>query len=107
MIVLLEDVDRVEGLADVVDELTAGYPAATVLTTAVRPTRVVGERLIRLSPLPLPDDDAPPDHPALLLFAARPRPRAARSRTSTTRSSAPTSPASADEAGGLPGSDRR
>jgi len=71
VIVLLEDVDRVEGLADVVDELTTGYPAATVLTTAVRPTHVRGERVIRLSPLPLPEADAPPDHPALLLFAAR------------------------------------
>ena len=71
VLLVLEDVDRVQGLADVVDEMTAGYPAATALCTALSPAHVAGERVVRLSPLPLPPDDAPADHPALVLFAAR------------------------------------
>jgi predicted ATPase len=71
VLLVLEDVDRVQGLADVIDELTTGYPAASVLCTALRPTHVPGERVVRLLPLPLPADDAPADQPALLLFAAR------------------------------------
>ena len=71
VLLVLEDVDRVQGLAEVFDELTTGYRTASVLCTALRPTHVVGERVVRLDPLPLPDDDAPADHPALLLFAAR------------------------------------
>ena len=94
VIVLLEDVDRVEGLADVVDELTAGYPAAAVLTTAVRPTHVVASASSGCHPLPLPEADAPPDHPALLLSPPG-RPSGGAEPTWTTRSSAPTSPASA------------
>lgn len=71
VLLVLEDVDRVEGLAAVVDELTTGYPAATVVCTALRPTRVSGERVVRLSPLPLPADDAAADHPAVALFVDR------------------------------------
>jgi predicted ATPase len=69
VLLVLEDVDRVQGLATVVEELTTGYSAATVLCTAVRPTRVTGERVVRLAPLPLPDDGAPADHVAVVLFA--------------------------------------
>lgn len=71
VVVVFEDVDLLEGLGGLVDELKTGYPAAIVLCTAVRPTREDGERVVRLSSLALPDDDAPADHPALVLFARR------------------------------------
>jgi predicted ATPase/DNA-binding CsgD family transcriptional regulator len=71
LLLVLEDVDEVQGLGEVLSGLHEGYPAALVLATAHRPTRVTGERVVRLAPLPLPGDDAPADHPALLLFAER------------------------------------
>jgi DNA-binding CsgD family transcriptional regulator len=69
LLLVLEDVDQVQGLGEVVGQLHDGYPAANVLLTARRPTRVPGERVVRVDPLPLPDDDAPAHHPALVLFA--------------------------------------
>ncbi|MBF4767675.1 hypothetical protein ISU10_07840 [Nocardioides agariphilus] len=69
VLLVLEDVDRVEGLSGVVQELLDGYPDAVVLCTAARPTGLAGERVFRLAPLPLPDDDAPPEHLTLALLA--------------------------------------
>ncbi len=69
VLVVLEDVDRVEGLSGVVGEVLDGYPAAAVACTAARPTGLPGERVIRLAALPLPDDEAPPEHPTLALLA--------------------------------------
>jgi DNA-binding NarL/FixJ family response regulator/predicted ATPase len=73
LLVVLEDVDVLEGLAEVIEELATGYPAATVVCTCVRPTREPGERVVRLASFPVPGDDAPADHPALVLFARRAR----------------------------------
>jgi DNA-binding CsgD family transcriptional regulator/predicted ATPase len=68
---VLEDVDRVEGLADLLGELVLAYPEVSVVCTAVRPLHADGEHVVRLAALPLPPDDAPPDHPAVVLFAQR------------------------------------
>ncbi|MEO6510470.1 MAG: hypothetical protein ABIO16_05730, partial [Nocardioides sp.] len=70
---VLEDVDRVEGLADLLGELADAYPEATVVCTALRPLHAADEYVVRLAALALPADDAPPDHPTLALFAARAR----------------------------------
>ncbi|MBF4761921.1 hypothetical protein ISU07_02170 [Nocardioides islandensis] len=69
VVVVLEDVDRVEGLVELVTGLRAGYPGATVLCTALRPLHAPDERVVRVAALSLPGDDAPRDHPALLVFA--------------------------------------
>ena len=69
VLLVLEDVDRVQGLATVVETLAEGYPQALVLCTAARSTGLPGEHVLRLSPLPVPDPDASADHPCLVLFA--------------------------------------
>ena len=71
VLVVLEDPDQVQGLGGIVADLSDGYPAAALLATALRPTHVPGERVVRVAPLPIPDALAPADHPALALFAAR------------------------------------
>jgi DNA-binding CsgD family transcriptional regulator/predicted ATPase len=71
VLVVLEDPDLVQGLPAVLAELSDRYPAAVLLVTALRPTRAPGERVVRVAPLPLPEADAPADHPALALFAHR------------------------------------
>ena len=71
VLVVLEDPDLVQGLPAVLADVSDGYPAAVLLVTALRPTRAPGERVVRVASLPLPDADAPTDHPALALFAQR------------------------------------
>ncbi len=71
VLVVLEDPDQVQGLGGIVADLSEGYPAAALLATALRPTHVPGERVVRVAALPLPEAGAPADHPALALFAAR------------------------------------
>ena len=68
VVVVLDDVDRVEGLGAVVADLLAGYPSCVVVLSAIRPTRLAGEHLVRLAPLPVPADDAGADHPTVALF---------------------------------------
>lgn len=68
-VLVLDDADEVEALAELVVDLRDSYPALTVLATRVRPLRVPGERVVAVKPFPAPDPDG--DGPAVSLFAAR------------------------------------
>ena len=68
-VLVLDDADEVEALAELVVDLRDSYPALTVLATRVRPLRVPGERVVAIKPFPAPDSDG--DGPAVALFAAR------------------------------------
>src|SRR6185436_748624 len=57
IVVVLDDVDRVAGLGLTVAALLDSYPPITLVLTAVRSTRLPGEQLVRLDPLPVPLDD--------------------------------------------------
>jgi predicted ATPase/DNA-binding CsgD family transcriptional regulator len=69
VLVVLDDADEVEGLADLVQSLIDGYPALTVLLTRVRPIKVRGEHVLAVRPFGDPDADG--GGPAVELFAAR------------------------------------
>ena len=69
VVVVFDDVDGVEGLGAPVADLLAGYPSCVLVLTAIRPTRLPEEHLVRLAPLPVPSDDAGADHPAVALFS--------------------------------------
>ena len=69
VLLVLEDVDRVQSLATVVEELADGYPQTVALCTGGRPTGVPGEQVVRLAALPVPGDNTPAEHPCLVLFA--------------------------------------
>jgi DNA-binding CsgD family transcriptional regulator len=70
-VVVLDDADHASDLAPAVAELCAGYPPLVLVLTAARPTRVPGERVLALRPLPVPRADAGPEHPTVSLFAQR------------------------------------
>jgi DNA-binding CsgD family transcriptional regulator/predicted ATPase len=69
VLLVLEDVDRVEGLAELVAALRDGYPGVRVLCTGLRAQHASGESVVRVNPLPLPAEDALRDDPALGVFA--------------------------------------
>lgn len=68
VLLLLDNLEQVEGADDTVLDLLDGYPEATVLATSLREVGVPGERLVRLGPLPL---DATGGSPALRMFLDR------------------------------------
>lgn len=59
VLLLLDNLEQVEGAADTVLDLLDGYPEVTVLATSLREIGVPGERLVRLGPLPLDASDRP------------------------------------------------
>lgn len=70
-VVVLDDVDSIDGLAGAVANLLSGPTSTVVLLTAIRPTHLPGEHLVRVDPLPLPSGDDGIDQPAIALFVER------------------------------------
>src|SRR6478735_8697904 len=70
-VVVLDDVDSIDGLAGAVTNLLSGPTSTVVLLTAIRPTHLPGEHLVRVDPLPLPSGDDGIDQPAIALFVER------------------------------------
>jgi predicted ATPase/DNA-binding CsgD family transcriptional regulator len=70
-VVVLDDVDRVDGLADAVANLLSGQTSILVVLTAIRPTHLPGEHLVRVAPLPVPSEDEGIEQAAIALFVER------------------------------------
>jgi predicted ATPase/DNA-binding CsgD family transcriptional regulator len=72
VLVVLDNLEQIDGAAGAVLDLLAGYPALQVLATSLRPLEVGGEQVLRLRAFPpVVRDD--PDDPALRLFLQRAR----------------------------------
>ncbi|WP_448639680.1 AfsR/SARP family transcriptional regulator [Geodermatophilus sp. URMC 63] len=71
-LLVLDNCEQVlDPVADLVDDWLAGSGALTVLATSREPLEVAGERLHRLGPLPLPEDDDVTSSPAVALLLDR------------------------------------
>jgi predicted ATPase/DNA-binding CsgD family transcriptional regulator len=69
-LLVLDNFEHVLDAATDIAELAQGCPELRVVVTSRTPLRVRGERVVHLSPLPLPGAGATLDDPALALFAA-------------------------------------
>ncbi len=69
-LVVLDNLEQVPGAGELVAELLDGAPRCAVLATARQPLHVLGEQLVALEPLSVPEADAtdPVDAPAVRLF---------------------------------------
>jgi predicted ATPase/DNA-binding CsgD family transcriptional regulator len=72
VLVVLDNLEQIDGAASAVLDLLSGYPALQVLATSLRPLEVDGEQVLRLRPFP-PVERDDPDDPALRLFLQRAR----------------------------------
>ena len=72
VLLVLDNLEQIDGADEEVRDLLAGYPALRILATSLRPLEVEGERVLRLRAFsPVSRDD--PDDPALTLFMHRAR----------------------------------
>ncbi|HET7822533.1 MAG TPA: LuxR C-terminal-related transcriptional regulator [Ornithinibacter sp.] len=72
VLLLLDNLEQVDGAAEVVLALLEGYPAARVLATSLGELGVPGERVVRLGPLPVGRDGTDEQQPAALrMFVER------------------------------------
>jgi DNA-binding CsgD family transcriptional regulator len=70
-LLVLDDVDAIDGLGDLLHDLVEDAAAWTLLCTASSVAGQAHEHVLRLPPLPVPEPGAPLDGPALELLLAR------------------------------------
>lgn len=71
VLLLLDNLEQIDGVGEVLLRLLADYPQLQVLATSITPARVVGEHLLRLAPFPEGAD--PGSDPSVALFESRAR----------------------------------
>ena len=72
VLAVLDNLEQIDGAAEAVRDLLAGYPALQILATSLRPLEVYGEQVLRLRAFPAVSRDDP-DDPAVALFLHRAR----------------------------------
>lgn len=72
VLAVLDNLEQIDGAAEAVRDLLAGYPALKILATSLRPLEVEGEQVLRLRAFPPVSRNDPAD-PAVRLFVHRAR----------------------------------